>query len=56
MNQQVTRFEVQPTLSADIDGDGIVDGTDLGILLGSWTSRSPSLPHSLSPTIEISIP
>jgi hypothetical protein len=31
------------TPNPDLDGDGSVDGADLGILLGGWGSVQPSL-------------
>jgi len=31
----------EPILTADLDGDGAVGATDLGILLGLWGSRDP---------------
>lgn len=34
-------FERQVPLAADLDGDGAVDGTDLGMLLGMWGSTDP---------------
>lgn len=31
----------EPTVPGDLNGDGVVDGADLGILLGAWGSRGP---------------
>ncbi|HMN97174.1 MAG TPA: hypothetical protein PKC43_11850 [Phycisphaerales bacterium] len=33
--------------AADLDGDGVVDGADLGILLGAWGETGPGLPADL---------
>ncbi|HMP36603.1 MAG TPA: hypothetical protein PKC43_04070 [Phycisphaerales bacterium] len=33
-----------PSLPGDLDGDGDVDGADLGVLLGSWGACPPSRP------------
>jgi hypothetical protein len=31
----------EPALPGDLNGDGIVDGADLGILLGAWGTSGP---------------
>lgn len=35
---RITITLVESTVVGDLDGDGIVDGTDLGLLLGAWGS------------------
>jgi hypothetical protein len=37
-------FTVVVTLAGDLDGDGIVGGADLGVLLGSWGACPPKGP------------
>jgi hypothetical protein len=32
-----------PQCPADLDGDGLVDGSDLGVLLGAWGSAAADL-------------
>ena len=32
-------YDLQPACGADLDGNGIVDGGDLGLLLGCWGGR-----------------
>jgi hypothetical protein len=33
---RVFRYDCTPTIPADLNQDGVVDGNDLGILLGAW--------------------
>jgi hypothetical protein len=33
-------FGAASTCAADLDGDGLVDGSDLGIMLGTWGACS----------------
>jgi len=40
-NQVRVRFTDPPMLPGDLNGDGIVNGDDLGILLGLWGSSCP---------------
>ncbi|HMN96923.1 MAG TPA: hypothetical protein PKC43_10535 [Phycisphaerales bacterium] len=39
-------FEVLPSHPADLDGDGLVGGADLGLLLAAWGSCAACLPLS----------
>jgi hypothetical protein len=40
---RVFRYDCTPARPADLNGDGVVDGNDLGILLGAWgTAGGPA--------------
>jgi hypothetical protein len=41
---KVVRFECPPANPADLNGDGVVNGLDLAILLGQWTGATTYTP------------
>ena len=42
------RVEVEGLVTADLDGDGIVDGADIAYLLGAWGPVAPGAPADLN--------